>query len=112
MSFFDFFKSKKEPVEQWKFLKTDSFQTTITGRGDTKYNFYIHYYESNFGNRKAEYTTDLVNTQTSTEFFVKQDPIYHTKVYRWLNGRADPDIPAYSNVEQDDLSNMLKGKVS
>jgi hypothetical protein len=108
---FSFFKKEK-----WVHLKT----TTLTGityavghpheKKDGK--VFIHYYESNKGNRKIECACSFTEVeQDKVDQYVRGWPTYQERIVRWLNGRYDPEIPKYSEIGEEDTANALRGKV-
>ena len=95
--------------QKWALVKTFKIDR---GAYDAKV-YYIHCYESNAGNRKIEcfldgnpYDYKLKNRWLPTT------ELFQTKIYRWLNGRRDPDIPTYNSISEEDTINFLKGKIS
>jgi hypothetical protein len=37
--------------------------------------------------------------------------MYHEKIRRWQDGRLDPEIPSYNDIHEEDLVNVLRGKI-
>lgn len=108
---FSFFKKEK-----WALVKTYDYGGYNWAAGtahevkDLK--IYVHYYESDKGNRKIDMgcsSTDV--PQNKLEEFVECTHTYQTKTLRWLNGRYDPEIPRYSELGEEDTANALRGKV-
>ena len=97
----------KNPFEKWALVKT-------LKQNHTKYNYvyHIHLFESNKGKRKAEYRCngDFYDIDRDDSWLRGTD-LYQEKIYRWLSGRRDPDIPTYNEINQDDTVNYLKGKI-
>lgn len=80
--------------------------------GEDKGTIYVHFYESNKGNRKVKYESswnDDNGTMTSDKL-VHLD-FYQKVIVRWLAGRYDPEIPKYNEVAEEDTANALRGKV-
>jgi len=101
---FSFFKKEK-----WVLVK--SIKEVRTGY-QRSYTYYIHLYESEKGNRKAEYICDgepYDINKKGNQF--KTTDTYQLKIHRWLSGRKDPEIPAYSEISEEDTVNYLKGTV-
>lgn len=96
--------------EKWAYVK-------IFVINDVKYKLhsgkvYIHLYESNKGNRKIKSTVTIPEVDTEIiDNFVQRQDLYQTKLVRWLEGRADPDIPCFSQIGEEDTVNALKGSV-
>jgi hypothetical protein len=99
---FDFFKKQK-----WALVK--SFKPV---RPNTPYSYHIHLFESNKGNRKIEYICDGKPLDVNKSTWVLSTDLYQMQIYRWLNGRRDPEIPTYDQIGEDDTANFLKGKVN
>jgi len=68
--------------------------------------FYLHFYESNRGNRKVELTSSYYD-ECKASTFLGQMFAYNTKARPWLSGRYDPDIPRYVEVPAVDVANKL-----
>jgi hypothetical protein len=99
---FDFFKSQK-----WALVKTFKIKHT-----SCSYVYHIHLFESSKGKRKAEYTCDgHAYDINKTGKWLKSTDLYQLQVYRWLQGRRDPEIPAYDQIGEEDTANFLKGKI-
>lgn len=102
--------------EQWRQVTTLTIGATVSGyslKAATDAKVYVHLFESNEGNRKMSYgvtTTGL--DPKKLEDFVKSTDLYHERIYRWLNGRVDPEIPRYEQIPEEETVNMLKGKLS
>lgn len=102
--------------EKWTHLKTTTFdgihyaKGQLTEKLDGK--IYIHYYESNKGNRKIECACSFPEVeQAKIDHFVKSSGVYQQRILRWLSGRYDPDIPRISEIGEEDTANALRGKV-
>jgi hypothetical protein len=99
---FPWFKKKE------KFVHVKTFNHKVSnGYYTTEY--YIHCYENDSGNRKIEIMRD--GHKIALDAALSKSSLYQTKIYRWLGGRRDPDIPVYSEIDEDDTANFLKGKV-
>lgn len=93
-----------------KTLSVEIVQSDGHTKNDGK--LYYHLFESDKGARKVEFAATVradVNTlhNAATRFEIYQD-----RIYRWLNGRVDPDIPRYSEIPEEETASMLRGKVS
>jgi len=79
---------------------------------NTPYVYHIHLFENANGKRKAEYRVDgnpyNINRPGG---YLKRTDLYQMQIYRWLQGRYDPDIPSYSNVPEDDTAVALRGHI-
>lgn len=108
---FSFFKREK-----WVHLKTVTCTGITMGMGTSEEKkdgkIYIHYYESDKGNRKIETACSFVDAKPEKiDEFIRSTETYQTKIKRWLDGRYDPEIPRYSEIGDDDTANALRGKV-
>lgn len=75
---------------------------------------YMHLYESLKGKRKVRFTSTFGELSLSSEeltMFSTATEIYQTRVIRWLSGRYDPEIHRYSEIQEEDTLNALRGKV-
>ena len=76
------------------------------------YTFHIHLFESEKGKRKIEtYRDGNYYDMNNDRDSLKSVDTYQLKIYRWLNGRRDPEIPQYSEISEEDTSNFLKGTI-
>ena len=105
---FDFFKRQK-----WVSVKSFKIDRPVTSG---KYTYHIHCFESDKGNRRVEYVLDgepyEPNVKKQEKTWILTTDLYQMQIYRWLNGRRDPEIPTYDQIGEDDTANFLKGKVS
>lgn len=94
-----------------KWVHVCAFKTTVSYYGyDAP--VYIHLYESADGSRKAEFKSGYTSlSDTAAGCMGEYSAIYQEKVVRWLGGRADINIPRYSECAADDVANALKGKI-
>jgi hypothetical protein len=72
---------------------------------------YIHLYESDDGLRKVRIQS--CHERMSSRYAksaAERSEIYQERVVRWLGGRADIEIPRYSECAIDDTANALKGR--
>jgi len=69
--------------------------------------YYIHCFESNLGNRKIECHEDGKIRKIDTDF--KSSELYQRRIYRWLKGRRDLEIPTYDQIPEEETANFLKG---
>lgn len=70
--------------------------------GDENVMFYLHFYESDRGNRKVVLTSSFYSEEKAATF-LGQMWAYNKKARPWLSGRYDPDIPRYSDVPAADM---------
>ena len=108
---FSFFKKQK-----WAHVKTISGGglTYAIGTPHEKKDgkIHIHLYESDKGNRKYEAVCSFTEvTPEKIDAYIKTTDTYNTKLVRWLAGRYDPEIPRYSQINEEDTANALRGKV-
>ena len=95
------------PFVKWALVKTFKH---VHPKGN--YTYHIHCFESNKGKRRAEYKCGGEDYDIDREEgHLKTTDLYQEKIYRWLAGRRDPDIPKYSEIDEEDTANFLKGKV-
>lgn len=103
---FSFFKKEK-----WALVKTLDYPG-ITWGTSTGGVIYIHLFESEKGNRKIETACSFSEaTQEKIDAFVRGSALYQKKLFRWMEGRYDPEIPRYSEIGEEDTVNALRGKV-
>jgi hypothetical protein len=106
--------------EQWRLVATVSdpdeyAHYTVNRIGERKdrgrFSFFYHLFESDRGNRRVEIAHTLTTASRNYDATktAKNSEFYHTKIYRWEQGRYDPDIPRYSEVPEEDTANALKG---
>ena len=87
-------------------------KTFKQAHGQYSYIYHIHLFESDKGNRKAEYICDGEKYDINKkDGWLKTSDLYQMKIYRWLSGRKDPDIPAYDQTSEEDTANYLRGAV-
>jgi hypothetical protein len=108
---FSFFKKEK-----WVHLKTSEYNGVCWAQGlqheKQGGTVYVHFYESDKGNRKIEATCSFSEvTQKKIDEYVKSSKTYQTRFVRWLAGRYDPQIPTYNQLAEEDTANALRGKV-
>jgi hypothetical protein len=101
-----------QPPEDWRLVKSIEMVVWKTDKPEDKGSLYFHLFESNRKNRKIEYTCTVKDvTQETVEATAKRFDVYQKKIYRWVNGRLDPEIPTYEETEVEDTFNKLKGKI-
>lgn len=102
---FDFFRKQK-----WALVKTIK-----TGHPGTSNIYHIHCFESSIGNRRIEFVLNGEeydpHEKKNTRVWILTTDLYQTQLYRWLNGRRDPEFPTYDQLPEEDTANFLKGKV-
>ena len=102
--------------EKWAHVKTSEYGGIHWAKGHPheKINgtVYIHFYESDKGNRKIESTCSFPEvSQKKIDEYVESSKTYQTRFVRWLAGRYDPEIPRYSDTAEEDTVNALRGKI-
>ncbi len=97
---------KSKPKEQWCLVRTITVPVSHSAR---KGKLYYHLYESDRKNRKVEFACTI--PEVDAEKSGKHFDVYHETIYRWLQGRIDPEIPRYDQIHEEDVVNVLKGKV-
>jgi hypothetical protein len=115
MGFFDRFKTEKEV---WRLCVTLPYPTGISvsdryGKEEHG-SMYFHLFESNKNNRKVQVRTGGIslNSQVKADEFAKNSEFYQVKIYRWLVGRNDPDIPRFADIDAEETVHYLKGTIS
>lgn len=99
--------------EKWRIVKTIVEVVQILDGPSRQYNFYLHLYESNKGNRKCVVNSTIPKERIrSSAYMPEQLDIYQNKIHRWVNGRYDPDILSYNQVPEEDTANALRGTIS
>ena len=109
---FNWFKSKLPiPEEKWGLVRTIELELHIT---DTEHKgiVYYHLFESENKKRKVDIILSASISKYVSQERCKELDIYQKRIYRWLNGRHDPEIPRYEDIAEEDVVNELKGKVS
>lgn len=102
---FSFFKTK--PI--WAHVKTLKIGAKFGG--DEGWVF-IQLFESNKGERKVDYASSFPRaSHYEVERYAESSDLYQTRLVRWLSGRIDPEIPKFSDIADEDLSNTLKGSI-
>jgi hypothetical protein len=102
----------------FSFFKKEKWALVKSFKLDRKYFpkdmvYHIHCFESEKGSRKAEYLCEgKPYNMKDTNMWLHTTDIYQMQIYRWLNGRRDPEIPTYEQIGEEDTANFLKGKVS
>lgn len=104
MSWIDWFKK-----DDWRLVGTLSCDITFsTDAGKV----YYHLYESRKGKRKINIASTLsLPPYMDINKEAKRFNLYQEKIYRWEQGRYDPEIPRYSQVPEEDTAIALKGSV-
>lgn len=99
---------KRRPPERWCLVKTISEDVALNSK---KGKIYFHLHESDRGNRKVEIASTLeLPSYLKLDECAKRFEVYQEKIYRWENGRVDPDIPRYNQIPEEETANMLRGK--
>jgi hypothetical protein len=107
---FDFFRKQK-----WILVKTFKLtkpSSSVPHAG--VYTYHIHCFESAKGNREVEYVLDgkKYDPHKGDKPWILTTDLYQMQIYRWLNGRRDPEIPTYEQIPEDDTATFLRGKVN
>jgi succinate dehydrogenase flavin-adding protein (antitoxin of CptAB toxin-antitoxin module) len=98
--------------ESWRLVKTITEHVQAADAPFQKGKLYYHLFESSRGARRADIQTTIKSlSDRETEENAKRFEVYQEKIYRWISGRYDPDIPNYSSVPEDDAVNALRGKI-
>lgn len=97
--------------QKWALVKSFEAEITVeSGFFEEEHGtYYIHCFESDKGNRKITCMTDIHNVDMNHA--LRGLSVYQHKIYRWVNGRNDPDIPRYDQVNEEDTVNYLRGNV-
>lgn len=109
---------KKKPKEEWRIVKectpiSISFGNQLTPHTKQDGEIYIYLYESNLGNRTLQARSTISEaTQEQIDRCVKASEVYMRRIYRWLMGRADPEIMRFDEVEQEETVHYLQGTIS
>ena len=72
----------------------------------------IHCFESKHGRRRIEIVAGLGSSGSRWRERLKGSDLYQLRVYPWLNGAPDPDLPSYKDVvsKKDEFVSQLKGE--
>lgn len=105
-----FSRKEKTPPEQWFFLATIKMSATW---GKTDLGIYMHFYESSESNRVIHFTTDNSEFKNFDQLttYVKTTRVYNERLYRWLQGAPDPDVPAKGDLAKKFAAEKLEGAV-
>ena len=96
--------------EDWRLVKSFDVEITQTfTHKDGK--LYFHLFESNLGNRRVEFACSIDMENEALAKNARRVEFYQTRIYRWEQGRYDPEIPRYTEVPEEETINALKGKV-
>jgi hypothetical protein len=107
-------------ADEWRMckqLESTYINTTYNGRGEAnerKVNINYYLYENQFGERKFDIADSLRGDYTVTSI-TKDDIAFRLRIYRqtvkpWLDGRTDPEVPAYEQVPVNDFQRRLTKK--
>lgn len=108
---FSLFSRKEEtPPEQWFFLTTIKM-SAIWGKTDL--GIYMHFYDSSENNRVIHFTTDNSEFKNFEQLisWVKTTQVYNERLYRWLQGAPDPDVPEKGDLAKKFAAEKLEGAV-
>ncbi len=100
--------------QHWKLVKT--FHNNVIhidrDKKETNQIVYYHLFESDEGKRKVKYDISyFYSSPVPLKTMAQRYKIYQEKIYRWEEGRLDPDIPTYDQIPEEDTANVLKGKI-
>ena len=84
------------------------------GKTEDRININYYLYENQHGDRKFD-VADSLNGDYKITSVLKDDIIFRLRMYRqtvkpWLDGRTDPDVPAYDQVPVNDFQRRLTKK--
>lgn len=95
--------------QQWAVVKTFDIASQ---RGKESGKVYIHLCESNKGNRDISVSSTFPSASESIVLeYVKATELYNERIYRWLQGRYDPEIPRFQDIPEEDTAAALRGKI-
>ena len=94
--------------EKWALVKIIDVSITLNG-GPKVETFYFYLFESDKHTRRVDFACSASQSKSDLSYWANGLPTYHTKILRWQHGRADPDIPRYDQIPEEDTVNMLKG---
>lgn len=81
---------------------------------EKKHNINYYLYENQFGERKFDAADsmrgDIDITKTKKDDIAFRLRMYRQTVKPWLDGRTDPDVPAYDQVPVNDFQRRLTKK--
>jgi len=106
------------PKKDWRLVKTLSVDVSysISKRGiqisSETGKTYFHLFESNLGDRKVDFQSTVKLDQGQLETDARGERLYQERIYPWLKGRVDPDIPRYSEIPIEETATMLRGRKS
>jgi len=108
---------EKNEWRMCKRLDSGYTSTTYDGRGnptERKVRLQYYLYENQHGGRKFDVADSMKGDYKITSV-LKDDIIFRLKMYRetvkpWLDGRTDPDVPAYEQVPVNDFQRRLTKK--
>ncbi len=99
-------------IRLFKFLKLEKWELVKSFKIPSyRCTYFIHLFESNRGSRRIECNLDGDDYDINSLDFIKRHDVYQLQIYRWLQGRMDPQIPRYDQISEDDTANYLKGSV-
>lgn len=102
----------RKPKQDWRLVCSIVHPDTVSYDKISGEVFY-HLFESDIGNRAIQLRCSLKDApQDKLDEHIKASKFYHTKIYRWLAGRGDPEILRYSEVDQEETAHALKGKIN
>lgn len=97
--------------EKWVLVKIISEDWSLAfGKNRESCTLFYRLYESNKNNRRVEMSITHPHVR-DCEFVARQSSLYHQKILRWKDGRLDPEIPSYNDIHEEDLANVLRGKI-
>ena len=92
----------------WDWTHVGIFKTTGNYSGDE---VLIHCFESRWGSRRAKMVALDKTPGSKWRETVKRKKIWQTRIYPWLVGARDPDIPSYKAMKdpKEEFLDKLKG---
>ena len=119
MSWFSNFFEKKDwrlvKELQAGFVHVQRDRKTGKRAGETSHEVTYYLYENQFGKRKFDAVDSLhgdidVDSHTAKDTWTFRSEVFRYTIRPWLDGRHDPDIQDYEQVEVNDFHRRLKGK--
>ena len=107
---------KPKFTQDWRLVKSlhvdvsYSFSRAGIKLSEQNGKIYYHLFESNTNSRRVEFQSTIKLKPDELDVDAKTERLYQEKIYPWLNGRVDPDIPRYSQIPEEETAVMLRGK--
>ena len=69
-------------------------------------------FESDKGKRRCKISSTIRECPVDkAEEYAMSTKFYQTKIYRWLAGRSDPEIPRFNEIDQEETMHQLRGTI-